>query len=65
VIHAIGLEDGSLKWRLDLGEHPLVKSPGMVYGGPVVQGGRIYVATCNLVGPNAHKPTAVVCIGDK
>ena len=36
----------------------------MIYGGPVVQAGRIYVATCNLEGPFARKPTVVVCIGE-
>jgi outer membrane protein assembly factor BamB len=65
VIHAIGLTDGQLKWKLDLGEHPQVKAPGMIYGGPIVHGGRIYVATCNLAGMFVNKPTAVVCIGDK
>jgi uncharacterized protein (DUF433 family) len=48
-----------------MGTHPLIKSPGMVYGGPIVHGGRIYVATCNLAGMFANQPTAVVCIGDK
>jgi outer membrane protein assembly factor BamB len=42
-----------------------VKAPGMIYGGPVLHGGRLFVATCNLDGPNAGKPTVVVCIGDK
>jgi outer membrane protein assembly factor BamB len=65
VVHAVGLGDGQAKWKLDVGAHPQVKSPGMVYGGPVVHGGRIYVATCNLAGGSANKPTVVVCIGDK
>jgi outer membrane protein assembly factor BamB len=65
VIHALGLTDGKPKWTLDLGADPEVKSPGMVYGGPVVQGGRLYVATCNLEGAHARQPTAVVCIGEK
>ncbi len=65
VIHALGLVDGARKWALDLGADSAVASPGMVYGGPAVHGGRVYVATCNLEGPNAGKPTAVVCIGDK
>ncbi len=37
----------------------------MIYGGPVVHGGRLYVGTCNLEGPNARKETVVVCIGEK
>ena len=67
VVHAIGIKpgDGQAKWTLDMGTHPLVKSPGMVYGGPVIHGGRIYVATCNLAGTFANQPTAVVCIGEK
>ena len=65
VLHAVGLADGKEKWTLDLGKDPAVAAPGMFYGGPVVQGGRIYVATCNLEGPNAGKPTAVVCVGEK
>jgi outer membrane protein assembly factor BamB len=65
VVHAIGLADGNARWKLDLGEHAAVKAPGMVYGGPVVQGGRIYLATCNLAGAFANRPTAVVCIGEK
>jgi outer membrane protein assembly factor BamB len=65
VVHALGLADGKPKWTLDLATAPEVKSPGMIYGGPVVAGGRVYVATCNLEGPHARQPTAVVCIGEK
>jgi outer membrane protein assembly factor BamB len=64
VVHAINLTDGQAKWALDLGADP-VKAPGMIYGGPVVQDGRLYVATCNLEGPHARKPTVVVCIGER
>jgi outer membrane protein assembly factor BamB len=65
VVHALSLADGKKLWTLDLGAHPDVKAPGMVYGSPVVHGGRLYLATCNLEGPNARKPTVVICIGDK
>jgi outer membrane protein assembly factor BamB len=65
VVHAINLKDGTEKWKLDLGTDPAVKAPGMIYGGPVLQGGRLYVATCNIEGANVNKPTVVVCIGDK
>jgi outer membrane protein assembly factor BamB len=65
VIHALGLADGKPRWALDLSADPEVKSPGMVYSGPVVQGGRLFVATCNLQGTHAGLPTAVVCIGEK
>jgi outer membrane protein assembly factor BamB len=64
-IHAVGLADGKGKWVLDLGTAPEVKAPGMIYGGPVLHGGRLFVATCNLEGPFARQPTAVVCIGER
>ena len=47
------------------GRRPGVKAPGMIYGGPVVQGGRLYVATCNLADNGKGTPTVVVCIGEK
>jgi outer membrane protein assembly factor BamB len=65
VIHAVGLKDGIAAWQLDLGADPTVKAPGMVYGGVTVSGGKLFVATCNLEGPLARKPTCVVCIGSK
>ncbi|MBI2808978.1 MAG: PQQ-binding-like beta-propeller repeat protein [Planctomycetes bacterium] len=65
VLHAMDLRTGAAKWKLDLGQDKAVQAPGMIYGGPVVQGGRLYVATCNLQGPYAGKATAVVCVGEK
>jgi outer membrane protein assembly factor BamB len=65
LVHAIDLRAGAGQWTLDLASHPEVKSSGMIYGGPAVQGGRLFVATCNLEGPWARKPTCVVCIGEK
>jgi outer membrane protein assembly factor BamB len=65
VIHAIGLKDGKVKWTFDLGTAAEVKAPGMIYGGPVVHGGRVFVATCNMEGPSAQKETVVVCLGSK
>lgn len=65
VVHAVDLKTGRGLWTLDLGKDPQVEAPGMVYGGPIVHGGRVIVATCNLEGPFARQPTAVVCIGDK
>jgi outer membrane protein assembly factor BamB len=65
VVHAIDLANGTAKWTLDLGTHPEVKSPGMIYGGPAIHAGRLFVATCNLEGPYARRPTVVVCIGEK
>jgi len=65
VVHAIDLKTGAESWKLDLGSHKDVQAPGMIYGGPVIHGGRIYIATCNLQGPYAGKDTVVVCIGEK
>jgi outer membrane protein assembly factor BamB len=64
VLHALSLADGSEKWTVDLAADP-VKAPGMIYGGPAVQGGRVYVATVNLADNGKGSPTAVVCIGEK
>jgi outer membrane protein assembly factor BamB len=68
VVHAINLNGGTAKWTLNVGTDPAVKMPGMIYGGPVVHGGKVYVATCNHVaGPGAKEPSgkesAVICIG--
>jgi outer membrane protein assembly factor BamB len=65
VVHAINLKTGGSKWKLDLATEPEVKAPGMVYAGPVLSAGRLYVATCNIAGDHSNQPTAVVCIGDK
>jgi outer membrane protein assembly factor BamB len=65
VVHAIDLKTGLARWKLDLGADPAVKAPGMIYASPVVAGGRLYVATCNLEGPFARRPTVVVCIGTR
>lgn len=65
ILHAINIKTGQGQWTLDLGSHGDVKSPGMIYGGPIVHNGRLYVATCNLEGPHARQATVVVCIGEK
>lgn len=64
VVHAVGLADGKARWKVDLGADPAVKAPGMVYGSPVVHGGRLYVGTCNLEGKAAGGETVIVCIGE-
>lgn len=63
-MRAINLTDGTLRWKLSLGTDPTAKAPGMVYGGPVVAGGRLFVATCALEA-GGKASTAVVCIGEK
>ena len=61
-VHAVGLADGKMKWKLDVGRE--TKAPGNIYGSPVVQGGKLFVSTCNLGGAAAAK-TVVVCIGER
>jgi outer membrane protein assembly factor BamB len=62
VLYAIGLGDGKQAWRLDIGKE--TKSPGHVYGSPVVHGGRIYIGT-NAVALPEVKGTVLVCVGEK
>jgi outer membrane protein assembly factor BamB len=64
MIHSVGLADGKPRWKLDLGTDAAVKAPGMVYGSPIVHGGRLYVGTCNLEGKWAGGETVIVCIGE-
>jgi outer membrane protein assembly factor BamB len=64
-VHAVNAKDGLAKWKLPLGTDPAVKAPGMVYGGVTVSGGKLFVGTCNLEGPNARKGTCLACIGSK
>jgi outer membrane protein assembly factor BamB len=65
VIHAINLADGKRQWTLDLAADPATRTTGMVYGSPVVHGGRLYLATCSLEGGAGGATNVVVCIGDK
>lgn len=62
-IHAIALKTGNGSMLLDLGQNAVTASPGMIYGGPTLIGGKLIVATCNLEGPFARKPTCVICLG--
>jgi outer membrane protein assembly factor BamB len=62
VVHAVGLADGKREWVLDLAADPATKTPGLVYGSPIVHGGRLYLATGN---PGKDAANVVVCIGDK
>ncbi|VTS02096.1 PQQ-binding-like beta-propeller repeat protein [Tuwongella immobilis] len=63
-ISGLDRKSGTLLWTVHLATDPMVRAPGMVYGGPIIHGGRIYVATCNLEGPTARQPTVVVCLGN-
>ena len=62
VVHAIALADGTELWKLDLATNPATKAPGMVFGSPILAGGRLYLATCNLDAPADQTKTIVVCI---
>jgi outer membrane protein assembly factor BamB len=62
VLHAVELKTGRPRWTFDIGRE--AKAPGMIYGGPAVEEGRLYVATCNLEGPNVGRPTVVLCLGE-
>ena len=65
-VHAIDLKTGSPKWTLrDSARTRRWVRRACVYGGVTVQGGKLVVATCNLDGPLARKPTVVVCLGAK
>jgi outer membrane protein assembly factor BamB len=65
VVHALNLADGKRDWVLDLAADPATRTTGMVYGSPVVQGGRLYLATCNLGDTRGPAANVVVCIGDR
>src|SRR6185295_14728134 len=47
VVHALELASGRQQWTLDLARDSGVQAPGSVYGSPAVQGGRLFLATCN------------------
>jgi outer membrane protein assembly factor BamB len=64
-LHAVQLSSGAPQWTFDLAKGPGVEAPGMIYGGPAVQAGRLYVATNNLEGINAGRGTVVICLGEK
>lgn len=63
VVHALEMKTGRLLWRFDAAR--TVNAPGMVYGGPTLHDGKIFLATANLEGPSARKPTAIICLGSK
>jgi outer membrane protein assembly factor BamB len=65
VVHALSLADGKKDWVLDLAADPATRATGMVYGSPLVHGGRLYLATANLDDPRGQAANVVVCIGDR
>jgi len=64
-INALQLATGQSQWQLDLATHPDVRAPGQVYGSPIVAGGKLFVATCNLASDGGPRATVVVAIGPK
>jgi outer membrane protein assembly factor BamB len=64
-VHAINLADGKKEWVLDLAADPATRTTGMVRGSPVVQGGRMYLATCEREHGQGPARNVVVCIGEK
>jgi outer membrane protein assembly factor BamB len=65
VVHALNLADGKKEWVLDLRADPATRTTGMVYGSPVLQAGRLYLATCDLGDTRGQAANVVVCIGDE
>ena len=64
IVHAVDLSDGKKRWAFDVGSDPSVQARGSVFGSPVVHGGNLYVATCNLDGAT-DQPSVVVCLSDQ
>jgi len=64
VVHAIGLADGKPRWTLDVAADRAVQSRTAVFGSPVIAGGDLFLATCDLEG-QADQPSVVVCLSDK
>ena len=65
IVHAINLADGKAEWTFNVATDPAVQSPGMFFGSPVVHGGNLFLATCNIEGEHTGKPSVVVCLSDK
>jgi outer membrane protein assembly factor BamB len=62
VVHAIDLAEGNGTWKLDLNVTAGLKN-AMIFGAPIVHGGRIYVGTCNLEAGQGSVQ-GLVCLGD-
>jgi outer membrane protein assembly factor BamB len=64
LIHAVNLASGKPIWKFNLARDPKVAASGMIYGGPVMDNHRLFVATCDLQG-RGGRTTVVACIGDQ
>jgi outer membrane protein assembly factor BamB len=65
VVQSINLTDGAAQWSFNATADPAVQSPGMFFGSPVVHGGDLFLATCNIEGENTDLPSVVICLSDK
>jgi len=63
IVHAIKLADGTGVWKFDIGTHSQTLAPGMIFGGPTLADGKLFIATCNIESPD-RRETVVVCLGD-
>jgi outer membrane protein assembly factor BamB len=64
-LHALSLADGKVLWVMDVPADPAAQVRGTVFGSPIVHGGLIYLATCDVEGENPEVPCMVACIADK
>jgi outer membrane protein assembly factor BamB len=64
-VTSIALADGKAQWVLDVPNDPACLMPGQAFGSPLVNGGHIYIATCNLEANLAAQPNYVACLGEK
>jgi outer membrane protein assembly factor BamB len=62
VVHAIDLAEGTEVWKLDLNAAAGLKG-AMIFGAPIVHGGRLYVGTCNLDSAEGNVQ-GFVCLGE-
>ena len=65
IVQSINLADGVVQWSFNATTDPAVQSPGMFFGSPVVHGGDLFLATCNIEGENTEQPSVVICLSDK
>jgi outer membrane protein assembly factor BamB len=64
VVYALGLADGKPRWTHDVANDPSVQSRSMAFSSPVVHGGDLYLATCNLEG-ESDQGSFIACLSDK
>jgi outer membrane protein assembly factor BamB len=65
VVHALNLSNGKRDWLLNLATDSATKTNAMVYGSPIIHGGRLYLATCRLADRDSQTLNLVVCVGER